>query len=214
MFKKVNIKSLTKDYITSVLQTVRNLSWSNLLNTPVDYLYSKILEIRNKNLFLINHTSQKISLEHLFNNLVDVTGNKLIKGNPVYCETTGNRPICYSFTFEERDNGLVPNNTIGFYIYKNNVVQYDPLNCWSFEDEDYESLNPPLIEKVFWNFEGEDSGLNEYTIYLDSVDFVGLIGYDSNQQPIYAINSTLDIINKYAKQYSVTGVNYKIKIQP
>ena len=99
MFIKVNFKQLIQDRLFYPLRNVFNSDWHNLLNSPIEYLYGVINTIRDKNLFLTNHTSQKLSLDHLFNNLTDETGNKLITGSPVYCQTTGNTPLFFFFTY-------------------------------------------------------------------------------------------------------------------
>lgn len=207
IFKKINILQVIKDILFYPLRnSVLNIDWLKVSNTPIDYIYDKLLEIRKHNLFLTNHTSQRLSLEHLFNNLAYENDEKIITGSPVYCETTGNMPMFYIFD----DNEDIANNTTGTYIYDSQNVIYNPFNTLAWTDT--ELLTEP-IENVSWIFSDEDYGNNEYTIWVDSVDFIGLSGYDSNNQPIYANGSKLDIINKYAKQYTVCGVTYKIKVQ-
>lgn len=206
-FKKINIIQILKDISFYPLRnSALDTAWLKTINTPVDYLYDKLLSIREKNLFLTNHTSQRLSLEHLFNNLTYENGEKIITGSPVYCETTGNIPLFYIFDDAED----IPNNTSGTYIFDSQLVYYNPFNTLAWTDTELETED---IENVSWMFSDDDSGSNEYTIWVDSVDFVGLSGYDSNNQPIYSNGSKLDIINKYAKQYSCLGVNYKIQIQ-
>jgi len=212
MFIKVNFNQIIKDRLFYPLRNTFNLDWHKFLNSPIQALYETVLNIRKKNLFLTNHTSQKLSLEHLFNNLTDDLGNKIITGSPVYCETTGNLPLFYIFV----DDEIVPNNVTAYYNYRNQVVQYNPLIPIAFTDtEIYDGSNNILLdnEELTWMFSDNESLTGGFTIFVDSVDFVGLIGYDSNNEPIYASGSKLDIINKYAKQYTVLGINYKIQMQ-
>ena len=210
---KVNFKQLLKDNLFSPLRNFLNESWHNYLNTAVDGFYTQLLNIRENNLYLTNHTSQKISLEHLFNTVNDQFGNKLIFGSPVTCETTGNIPLFYFWTFDERDSGLVPSGVQGTYSYDNQAVTYDPTLAISWtDDEIYDGSGNIQIpyEELSWMFTDETTGINQYTIWVDPIDYIGFSGTDENGNPTYVPGSKLDVIDKYAKQYTIVGVQYTI----
>lgn len=209
-FIKINFKQIIQDRVFFPLRNALNSDWHNVLISQVEYLYGRILNIRTNNLFLSNHTSQKISLEHLLNNITDSNGFKLVTGSPIYCETTGNTPISYFFTDDEDR----PTNVKGYYTINNNPIVYNPVQPISWLDSELYDSNGDFIlpyEEIAWMFTDEDVLTGGFTVYVDTVDFVGLIGYDSNNKPIYSPNSKLDIINNYVKQYTVVGVNYSIQ---
>ncbi len=214
MFTKINIKRILREVLYFPLRkSVFNLSWINYMTDLIRSEYNTLLEIRKKNLFLSNHTIQKISFEHLLNNIIMDNGNRLVTGNPIYCETTGNMPLHYMFL----ENDLnIPNNVFGYYIFKNQNIEYQPLKTYAYLDSECYDSNGTIIktDNIAWMFLEQDKvSTNEYTIYVDSVDFIGLVGYDINGNAIYQNGSKLDIIDKYAKQYTCVGINYKIKKQ-
>lgn len=213
-FIKINIAQLTNDMLYYFLRKVRNLDWHKIMSNQVKFSYDRILAIRQKNLFLSNHTSQKISFEHLLNNIVDGNGNKIIVGSPVTCVTTGNFPIFWHWTDAEIDNGKVPENVVGVYTYKEQQVNYKPLEPLSWTDAELYDANGEIkidYSLVAWNTTESDRGENNsYTIFVDAIDFVGLQGVDDDGKQIYAPGSKLDIIDKYAQQYTAIGCTYNI----
>lgn len=212
-FIRVNVKQLISDRLFPVLRTIFNLDWHSYLNTLFDGFDKQINDIRDENLYLTNHTSQKISLEHLFNTVTDQNGNKLIVGSPVVCETSGVTPLFYFWTFEEREGSLVPDGVVGSYTYNNQEVIYDPTLAISWTDEELYDINGNIqipYNELSWMFLDEDTYTNNYTIWVDPIDYVGFQGLDTDGNPIYAPNSKLDIIYKYAEQYTAVGVLFTI----
>ena len=215
-FINVDLKQVTSDLMFSPLRTLLNLDWTKVIFTPFKNMISQLESIRLNNLFLTNHTSQKISLEHLFNNLLDDNGNKLIVGSPVTCETDSATPLFYFFTDSEREIGSVPQGIVGTYNYNGLPVQYNPTLAVSWTDAEIYDANYNVIlppEQLTWRFTEEDVVTNQYTIYVDPIDYVGYNGLDQDGNVKYIPGSKLDIIDKYAAQYTVTGVMYNIEFR-
>lgn len=168
MFITWNFKKFVNDYIAPKLRTDRRIKWIETLTSQISLLYTNLYARRNADVFLMQHTGQVASLEHLLNSLVPIVGK------PIVITDGQSFPNYYLFSDEETTPTIFDT-----YIKDSTTVEYNPTDLFIFNDD--ETVQP---EQEIWLF--PDTNIND-------VDFVVLIDYVDVAQ----ISLVEDYVNIY-----------------
>jgi len=133
----------------------------------------------------MQHTGQVLSLEHLLNSLIDVTGK------PIIISDSENIPNHYVGT----DGEALPNITDEYTLYNSTVVNYNPAKVYLKSDDEL-----TVVEDEY-----EVYVIDDVTAGTDVVDFYVFVDY------IDGIDTEKkQLINMYVNKYKLAGSTFRI----
>ena len=183
-FIKWNYKQFITDYLPSFLRKDRRLDWLNLLSNELINNYNLLINRRENDLFLMKHTGQVASLEHLLNTRIGIVGKPVIIIDAEQIPTY----------FIGKDGETKP-TVINTYDYLGTSYDYNQTKLFAGNDNE----RPIDIENKLWIG-------NDTTLHLDLIDYI--VKVDTID---YSNSDKLERINYYIKKYNLAGFSFKIQ---
>lgn len=108
----LNFNQYIYDYYQPKLRNTKLIEYTQLLISPIVRQYDEFVKFYNDLKFVYSHTAQRMSVEHLLNNVIDIVSKpiKLIDG----------------FTFAQYTIGTKIDYSDDTFDYNNQVITYKP----------------------------------------------------------------------------------------
>lgn len=155
---KINFNRFVEDCIPFPLRSTQIINdWLQYLVYPVKRLYNNFVPFYNETIYLLQHTGQISSLEHILNNKLNILGK------PIYIGEGFNKPVNFVCSDNKQDIKL-----IDFYDYQNGLIQYNPTKLYIGNDGS--TIQP---DKKFWVTSDNNVDSDpDFIVWVDNVDYV------------------------------------------